>query len=63
MDRETSIQQRYLGRKGLVIFLAALTAFPALSTDLYLPALPDITVYFDVPEYQTNLTLLLFFIV
>ncbi len=55
--------QKYLGRKGLVAFLAALTAFPALSTDLYLPALPGMTVYFGVPEYQTNLTLILFFLV
>jgi DHA1 family bicyclomycin/chloramphenicol resistance-like MFS transporter len=55
--------QRYLGKKGLVIFLAALTAFPALSTDLYLPALPSMTAYFNVPEYQTNLTLILFFVV
>ena len=65
MDEETTtpIDQRYLGRKGLVIFLAAITAFPALSTDLYLPALPGMTVYFGVPEYQTNLTLILFFLV
>jgi len=65
MDGETTttIGQKYLGRKGLVIFLAAITAFPALSTDLYLPALPGMTVYFGVPEYQTNLTLILFFVV
>ena len=33
-----------------------------LSTDLYLPALPTMTIYFHVPEYQINLTLILFFI-
>jgi DHA1 family bicyclomycin/chloramphenicol resistance-like MFS transporter len=59
---EGSTRQKYLGRKGLIIFLAALSAFPALSTDLYLPALPGMTAYFGVPEYQTNLTLILFFI-
>lgn len=63
MGIETSTEQRYLGRKGLIVFLAALTAFPALSTDLYLPALPGMTEYFHVPEYQTNLTLILFFVV
>jgi DHA1 family bicyclomycin/chloramphenicol resistance-like MFS transporter len=63
MDNEGSTRQKYLGRKGLIIFLAALTAFPALSTDLYLPALPGMTAYFHVPEYQTNLTLILFFVV
>jgi DHA1 family bicyclomycin/chloramphenicol resistance-like MFS transporter len=63
MDNAGAIRQKYLGRRGLVIFLAALTAFPALSTDLYLPALPGMTTYFNVPEYLTNLTLILFFLV
>lgn len=56
-------EQKYLGRRGLIVFLAALTAFPALSTDLYLPALPGITKYFGVHEFETNLTLILFFVV
>jgi MFS transporter, DHA1 family, multidrug resistance protein len=34
-----------------------------LSTDLYLPALPTMTAYFHVYESQTNLTLIMFFIV
>ncbi len=59
---EDSVQQKRLGRKGLVVFLTLLTAFVPLSTDLYLPALPGMTEYFQVPEYQTNLTLILFFI-
>jgi DHA1 family bicyclomycin/chloramphenicol resistance-like MFS transporter len=63
MQEQSSIEQKYLGGRGLVVFLAALTAFPALSTDLYLPALPAMTAFFHVPEYQTNLTLILFFIV
>jgi MFS transporter, DHA1 family, multidrug resistance protein len=54
--------QDRLGTKGLVIFLALLSAFVPLSTDLYLPALPTMTKYFHVPEYQTNLTLILFFV-
>jgi MFS transporter, DHA1 family, multidrug resistance protein len=63
MHGEGAIEQKYLGKRGLVFFLAALTAFPVLSTDLYLPALPGMTAYFGVPEYQTNLTLTLFFVV
>ncbi|MCE5254568.1 MAG: multidrug effflux MFS transporter [Actinomycetia bacterium] len=63
MEQQRPTSQKHLGAKGLVVFLAALTAFPALSTDLYLPALPGMTDYFHVPEYQTNLTLILFFIV
>ncbi len=68
MDQAASLQnapvdQKYLGRKGLVVFLAALSGFPAMSTDLYLPALPGMTEYFHVREYLTNLTLILFFVV
>ena len=63
MINERPARQKYLGNVGLILFLAALSAFPALSTDLYLPALPAITAFFDVPEYQTNLTLILFFVV
>jgi DHA1 family bicyclomycin/chloramphenicol resistance-like MFS transporter len=63
MGSERPPLQTYLGSKGLIVFLGALSAFPALSTDLYLPALPGITAYFGVPEYQTNLTLILFFVV
>jgi DHA1 family bicyclomycin/chloramphenicol resistance-like MFS transporter len=63
MNRDQPIQQKYLGKAGLIVFLAALSAFPALSTDLYLPALPGMTAYFDVPEYQTSLTLIVFFVI
>lgn len=55
-------KQKYLGDKGLIVFLVLLSAFGPLSTDLYLPALPTMTTYFNVPEYMTNLTLILFFI-
>ncbi|MGA2477907.1 MAG: multidrug effflux MFS transporter [Spirochaetia bacterium] len=55
-------RQTYLGRKGVIVFLALLSAFVPLSTDLYLPSLPTMTAYFHVPEYQTNLTLILFFV-
>lgn len=54
--------QKYLGTKGLIIFLALLSAFVPLSTDLYLPALPAMMKFFRVDEYQTNLTLILFFV-
>jgi DHA1 family bicyclomycin/chloramphenicol resistance-like MFS transporter len=57
-----AVSQKHLGSKGLIIFLALLSAFVPLSTDLYLPALPTITGYFHIHEYQTNLTLILFFV-
>jgi MFS transporter, DHA1 family, multidrug resistance protein len=58
----TATSQKYLGVKGLIVFLALLSAFVPLSTDLYLPALPTMSWYFHVPEYEVNLTLILFFI-
>lgn len=46
----------------MIIFLALLSAFVPLSTDLYLPALPTMTKYFQTQNYLTNLTLILFFV-
>jgi DHA1 family bicyclomycin/chloramphenicol resistance-like MFS transporter len=37
-------------------------AFPPLTTDMYLPALPDMAVHFDVPLSVINLTLMVFFV-
>ncbi|MDI3481639.1 MAG: transporter, family, multidrug resistance protein [Tepidanaerobacteraceae bacterium] len=59
---DMAIRQEYLGNKGLIIFLALLSAFVPLSTDLYLPALPTMTKYFQTQDYLTNLTLILFFV-
>lgn len=53
-------RQKYLGNKGLVVFLALLSAFVPLSNDLYLPALPTMTKFYNVAESVTNLTLILF---
>ncbi|MGA9139610.1 MAG: multidrug effflux MFS transporter [Methanocella sp.] len=54
--------QKYLGKKGLVALLALLSAFVPLSMDMYLPALPGMAVFFNVPVSLVNLTLILFFI-
>lgn len=54
--------QKVLGSKGLIAYLVLLSAFVPLSTDLYLPALPTMTKYFNVPEVLTNLTIILFFL-
>lgn len=59
---EKTSTQKYLGSKGLILFLALLSAFVPLSTDLYLPALPAMTKSFQVSELQMNLTLILFFV-
>ncbi|HWR38399.1 MAG TPA: multidrug effflux MFS transporter [Patescibacteria group bacterium] len=57
-----SVPQKYLGNKGFVGFLALLGAFLPLSTDIYLPALPIVRESLHAQEFQTNLTLSLFFI-
>jgi MFS transporter, DHA1 family, multidrug resistance protein len=54
--------QKYLGPKGLIIFIAILSAFVPLSTDLYLPALPGMSAYFGAGPDQINLTLTAFFV-
>ena len=55
-------RQRYLGDKGLVALITFLSAFVPLSTDLYLPALPGMALYFGVSADLANLTLILFFV-
>jgi DHA1 family bicyclomycin/chloramphenicol resistance-like MFS transporter len=55
-------KQKYLGTNGLIIFIALLSAFVPLSTDLYLPALPRMSAYFGTSAGRINLTLTVFFI-
>ncbi|MDR3576200.1 MAG: multidrug effflux MFS transporter [Anaerolineaceae bacterium] len=54
--------QKYLGAKGLIVLIALLSAFVPLSTDLYLPALPSMSAYFNVSADLINLTLIGFFV-
>ncbi|KJR47541.1 Multidrug resistance transporter, Bcr/CflA family [Desulfosporosinus sp. I2] len=54
--------QKYLGKRGLIILIAFLSAFIPLSTDLYLPALPRMAENFQAAPSLINLTLILFFI-
>jgi DHA1 family bicyclomycin/chloramphenicol resistance-like MFS transporter len=52
----------YLKEKLLILFIILLSAFPPLSADLPLPALPEIAVYFGVDEFATNMTLVVSFV-
>lgn len=61
-DPSSARSQRYLGDKGLVALITFLSAFVPLSTDLYLPALPGMALYFGVSADLANLTLILFFV-
>jgi DHA1 family bicyclomycin/chloramphenicol resistance-like MFS transporter len=55
-------RQKYLGEMGLIALITFLSAFVPLSTDLYLPALPGMALYFNVSADLANLTLILFFV-
>ncbi|MBR6343226.1 MAG: MFS transporter, partial [Selenomonadaceae bacterium] len=46
----------------MVIFIAFMNMFVPLSTDLYLPALPEMSGYFSVSQSLVSLTLTLFFV-
>ncbi|MCJ8499469.1 multidrug effflux MFS transporter [Desulfatitalea alkaliphila] len=48
--------------RPILLLLALLTAFPALSTDMYLPALPYLGALWDVPLVVVNFTLIGFFL-
>ncbi|AWI05657.1 Bcr/CflA family efflux MFS transporter [Clostridium drakei] len=53
--------QKYLGVKGLIIFIAVMNMFIPLSIDLYLPSLPTMGEYFNASSSIVNLTLVCFF--
>ena len=53
-------QQRFFGERSLLVILALLSAFPPLSTDLYLPALPHVMALMETSQSLINLSLSLF---
>jgi len=59
---EVGNKQKYLGHKGLVVFMALTNMFIPLSTDMYLPALPSMNSYFGSSSAITNFTLSAFFL-
>lgn len=55
-------KQRFFGDRTMLVMLALLSAFPPLSTDLYLPALPHMVESMHTSQGYVNLTLSLFFL-
>jgi DHA1 family bicyclomycin/chloramphenicol resistance-like MFS transporter len=53
--------QKHLGALGLIIFISIMGMFIPLSIDLYLPAMPTMTTYFDTTSSLVNLTLIAFY--
>lgn len=56
-------KQPILGKAGTLIFLVIISAFPPLSTDLYLPALPKMVEALNTSQSMVNFTLSSYFIV
>ena len=56
------MQQKYLKNAGLITLITILSMIPPLSTDLYMPALPDMTVYFNTTSTLMSFTMTIFFI-
>ncbi|MCY9851932.1 multidrug effflux MFS transporter [Vibrio mediterranei] len=54
--------QPILGQKGTLFFLIIISAFPPLTIDLYLPALPTMVDIFSTTESMVNLTLSSYFV-
>lgn len=50
-------EQPLLGRRGTLVLLIVLAAFPPVTMDLYLPALPQIADDFGTAQSRVNLTL------
>ena len=56
-------KQKYLSISAMIAYLAYIGMFIPLSTDLYLPALPEMGNYFSASEFLVGLTLTIFFFV
>ncbi len=55
-------RQKTLGNTGILVFLALISAFPPLSTDLYIPAMPKMVEALATSHSKVNMTLSIFFI-
>ncbi len=56
------MQQKYLKNAGLIALITILSMIPPLSTDLYMPALPEMTSYFNTTSTLMSFTMTIFFI-
>ncbi len=56
-------RQKYLTLSAMIVYLTYIGMVAPLSTDLYLPALPEMGKYFATSEFLVGLTLTIFFFV
>ena len=56
------VEQPRLGRGGMIALITMCNAIAPLSTDMYMPALPDMAEYFHTTDAVMNMTLVGFFL-
>lgn len=56
------VEQKFLKGKLLFLYLALISAFAPISTDVYLPSMHSISEYFNASTNAVNLTLSMFFV-
>ena len=61
-DQDMRTPQPRLGRGGMIALITMCNAIAPLSTDMYMPALPDMAVYFNTTDSIMNMTLIGFFL-
>lgn len=59
---EMKVHQPRLGKGGMIALITMCNAIAPLSTDMYMPALPDMASYFNTTDSTMNLTLVVFFL-
>lgn len=62
IKNSTSRKQKHIGLIGIVALVTLVNMIIPLSTDLYLPAMPSMTVVFQTSQALINMTLSLFFL-
>ena len=61
-ENEMRVPQPRLGKGGMIALITMCNAIAPLSTDMYMPALPDMASYFRTTDSIMNLTLVVFFL-
>ncbi|MBQ9016293.1 MAG: MFS transporter [Firmicutes bacterium] len=62
MNEDMRVAQPRLGRGGMIALITMCNAIAPLSTDMYMPALPDMASYFHTTDAVMNMTLVVFFL-
>lgn len=62
MNQDMRVSQPRLGRGGMIALITMCNAIAPLSTDMYMPALPDMASYFHTTDAVMNMTLVGFFL-